>query len=168
MLRRKVLPADLLVAFLAMWCPVCGSEFQPGIIRCPDDDAELVDEPPSGPLAGLPGRSFSNWPFDESWAFASDAGTVFGKAISALGTLGWEVTATDASDRVVGASTSAGPQGQDVEVHVVDDSDGGSVVRIRVQTKLFAEDFGRCRADAVRLIAQLEDSLGLRSTPAGS
>lgn len=26
-----------------MFCPVCESEYQPGITRCPDDDAELVE-----------------------------------------------------------------------------------------------------------------------------
>ena len=26
-----------------MFCPVCESEYNPGITRCPDDDAELVD-----------------------------------------------------------------------------------------------------------------------------
>ena len=25
-----------------MFCPVCESEYEPGITRCPDDDAELV------------------------------------------------------------------------------------------------------------------------------
>lgn len=25
-----------------MFCPVCQSEYEPGITRCPDDDAELV------------------------------------------------------------------------------------------------------------------------------
>ena len=25
-----------------MYCPICKSEYQPGITRCPDDDAELV------------------------------------------------------------------------------------------------------------------------------
>ena len=28
---------------LIMFCPVCESEYNPGITRCPDDDAELVD-----------------------------------------------------------------------------------------------------------------------------
>ena len=27
----------------AMYCPVCESEYNPGITRCPDDDAELVE-----------------------------------------------------------------------------------------------------------------------------
>jgi hypothetical protein len=26
-----------------MFCPICESEYQPGITRCPDDDAELVE-----------------------------------------------------------------------------------------------------------------------------
>ena len=26
-----------------MFCPVCESEYEPGITRCPDDDAELVN-----------------------------------------------------------------------------------------------------------------------------
>jgi hypothetical protein len=26
-----------------MFCPVCESEYKPGITRCPDDDAELVE-----------------------------------------------------------------------------------------------------------------------------
>jgi Putative prokaryotic signal transducing protein len=26
-----------------MYCPVCESEYNPGITRCPDDDAELVE-----------------------------------------------------------------------------------------------------------------------------
>jgi hypothetical protein len=26
-----------------MFCPVCESEYQPGITRCPDDDSELVE-----------------------------------------------------------------------------------------------------------------------------
>ena len=26
-----------------MFCPVCESEYEPGITRCPDDDAELVE-----------------------------------------------------------------------------------------------------------------------------
>lgn len=26
-----------------MFCPVCESEYQPGITRCPDDNSELVD-----------------------------------------------------------------------------------------------------------------------------
>ena len=28
-----------------MYCPVCNSEYQSGITRCPDDDAELVAQP---------------------------------------------------------------------------------------------------------------------------
>jgi len=27
-----------------MFCPVCESEYQPGITRCPDDDMELVEK----------------------------------------------------------------------------------------------------------------------------
>lgn len=27
-----------------MFCPVCESEYQPGITRCPDDNTELVDQ----------------------------------------------------------------------------------------------------------------------------
>ena len=27
-----------------MYCPVCESEYNPGITRCPDDDAELVEQ----------------------------------------------------------------------------------------------------------------------------
>ena len=27
-----------------MFCPICESEYQPGITRCPDDDAELVPQ----------------------------------------------------------------------------------------------------------------------------
>ena len=27
-----------------MFCPICESEYKPGITRCPDDDAELVDQ----------------------------------------------------------------------------------------------------------------------------
>jgi hypothetical protein len=27
-----------------MFCPVCESEYQPGITRCPDDNAELVNQ----------------------------------------------------------------------------------------------------------------------------
>lgn len=27
-----------------MFCPVCESEYQPGITRCPDDNVELVDK----------------------------------------------------------------------------------------------------------------------------
>ena len=27
-----------------MFCPVCESEYNPGVTRCPDDDAELVDQ----------------------------------------------------------------------------------------------------------------------------
>lgn len=27
-----------------MYCPICKSEYQPGITRCPDDEAELVAE----------------------------------------------------------------------------------------------------------------------------
>lgn len=27
-----------------MFCPVCESEYQPGVTRCPDDNAELVDQ----------------------------------------------------------------------------------------------------------------------------
>ena len=26
-----------------MFCPICESEYNPGITRCPDDDAELVE-----------------------------------------------------------------------------------------------------------------------------
>jgi hypothetical protein len=41
------------------------------------------------------------------------------------------------------------------------------VVRVRVQTKFLAEDFGRCHADAHKLVAQLERTLGTSSTPVG-
>src|SRR5436190_18407026 len=27
-----------------MFCPVCESEYNPGVTRCPDDDAELVEQ----------------------------------------------------------------------------------------------------------------------------
>jgi hypothetical protein len=27
-----------------MFCPVCESEYEPGITRCPDDDVELLDQ----------------------------------------------------------------------------------------------------------------------------
>jgi hypothetical protein len=27
-----------------MFCPICESEYKPGITRCPDDDAELVEQ----------------------------------------------------------------------------------------------------------------------------
>ncbi|MDQ3987588.1 MAG: hypothetical protein M3280_13970 [Actinomycetota bacterium] len=29
-----------------MYCPVCGDEFREGVTRCPDDDVDLVEEPP--------------------------------------------------------------------------------------------------------------------------
>ena len=34
-----------------MFCPVCESEYQPGITRCPDDNTELVErlDPTTGP-----------------------------------------------------------------------------------------------------------------------
>ena len=32
-----------------MFCPICKSEYQPGIMRCPDDDAELVAQPSPEP-----------------------------------------------------------------------------------------------------------------------
>lgn len=34
-----------------MFCPVCESEYQPGITRCPDDNTELVErlDPATGP-----------------------------------------------------------------------------------------------------------------------
>lgn len=34
-----------------MFCPVCKSEYQPGITRCPDDNVELVErlDPTTGP-----------------------------------------------------------------------------------------------------------------------
>jgi hypothetical protein len=31
-----------------MFCPVCESEYQPGLTRCPDDDTDLVDQLNSG------------------------------------------------------------------------------------------------------------------------
>lgn len=35
-----------------MFCPVCESEYEPGIARCPDDDTELVErlEPNASPF----------------------------------------------------------------------------------------------------------------------
>ena len=30
-----------------MYCPICQSEYNPGVTRCPDDDAELVDRLPA-------------------------------------------------------------------------------------------------------------------------
>src|ERR1700730_9782933 len=32
-----------------MFCPVCNSEYQPGVTRCPDDDADLVAQPSPEP-----------------------------------------------------------------------------------------------------------------------
>jgi hypothetical protein len=146
-----------------MWCPVCGSEFQPGVTRCPDCDVALVADRPSEPLAGLPERALSSsWPFIESWTFPQDPGAVFEQVVAAMGALEWRVTATDPNDRVVGASIGSSLkhiEAEDVEVDVGGQPQGGSAVRIRAQPKV-GHDMGRCRADAERLISELEGTLG--------
>jgi len=146
-----------------MWCPVCGSEFRPGFSRCPDCDVALVAEAPTGPLAGLPDREFSSsWPFVETWVFGQEPGAVFDVVAGAMATLGWHVTATDATDRVVGGSIGASRkhlEGEDVEIDVVAQPEGGSRVRFRAQPKL-GHDLGMCRTDAARLIAEMERTLG--------
>jgi len=146
-----------------MWCPVCGGEYRPGFTRCPDCDVALVAEAPTGPLAGLPDRAFSSsWPFIETWAFPQDPGAVFELVAPAMATLQWHVTATDADDHVVGGSIGASRkhlEGEDVEIDVVAQPEGGSLVRVRAQPKL-GHDIGTCRADATRLISELERTLG--------
>jgi hypothetical protein len=146
-----------------MWCPVCGSEFQPGITRCPDDDVALVLEAPTGPLAGLPDRTFSSsWPVVEIWKFPQDPSEVFDQVVADMNGLQWTVTATDSKDLVVGGSIESSlkhVEPVDVEVDVRAQPKGGSVVRVRAQPKV-GHDMGKCRADAKGLISELERTLG--------
>ena len=148
---------------LAMWCPVCGSEFQPGITRCPDDNVVLVVDAPTGPLAGLPDRAFSSsWPFIETWTFPQDPGEVFEQVVADIAALQWSVTATDSHDRVVGGSIKSSlkhVEAVDVEVDVLVQPEGGSLVRVRAQPKM-GHDMGMCSADAQRLISEVERTLG--------
>ena len=147
----------------AMWCPVCGSEYRTGFTRCPDCDVALVLDAPTGPLPGLPDRAFSSsWPFIETWTFPQDPGAVFERVVAAMAALRWRVTATDPVDRVVGGSigmSSKHVEAEDVEIDVVVQPEGGSLVRVRAQPKL-GHDRGMCRADAMRLISEIERTLG--------
>jgi hypothetical protein len=146
-----------------MWCPVCGSEFQPGITRCPDDEVALVVDAPTGPLAGLPDRTFSSsWPVIEMRMFQQDPADVFEQVVADIARLQWSVTATDSGDRVVGGSIKSSlnhVEPVDVEVDVLVRPEGGSLVRVKAQTKI-GHDMGLCRADAKRLISELERTLG--------
>jgi hypothetical protein len=146
-----------------MWCPVCGSEYQPGFTRCPDCDVALAADAPTGPLAGLPDRALSSsWPFIETWMFPQDPGAVFERVIAAMAALRWRVTATDLGDRVVGGSIGSSfkhVEAEDVEIDVVVQPEGGSLVRVRAHPKL-GHDMGMCRADATRLISEIERTLG--------
>jgi hypothetical protein len=153
-----------------MWCPVCGSEFQPGITRCPDDNVDLVAEAPVGPLPGLPDRALSSsWPFIETWQFPQDPGEVFELVAGGMAALQWRVRASDANDRVVGGSIGSSlrhVESEDVEIEVIAPPEGGSLVRIRAQPVL-GHDIGMCRADAMRLISELERTLGPSKTDRG-
>jgi hypothetical protein len=146
-----------------MWCPVCGSEFQQGFTRCPDHDVDLVADAPTGPLAGLPGRTFSSsWPIVETWTFPQDPGEVFEQVIAAMAALQWSVTATDSDDRVVGGSIKTSfkhLEAEDVEVDVLVEPEGGTSVRVRVQPKV-GRDMGMSLADAQQLISEIERTLG--------
>jgi hypothetical protein len=146
-----------------MWCPVCGSEYQTGFTRCSDCDVALVTDAPTGPLPGLPDRTFSSsWALIETRTFPQDPGAVFERVAPAMVALGWRVTATDAVDHVVGGSigmSSKHVEAEDVEIDVVVQPEGRSLVRVRVQPKL-GHDRGKCRADAMRLISEIERTLG--------
>lgn len=79
-----------------------------------------------------------------------------------MATLHWRVRATDTDDRVVGGSIARSfkhVEAEDVEIDVLVQPQGGSLVRVRAQPKL-GHDMGMCRADAMRLIAELERTLG--------
>lgn len=41
-----------------MFCPVCESEYEPGVTRCPGDDAELVAQLPAKPMPDLTDAKF--------------------------------------------------------------------------------------------------------------
>jgi len=146
-----------------MWCPVCGSEYQPGVTRCPDCNVDLVAEAPVGPLPGLPDRALSSsWPFMETWQFPQDPGEVFEQVVGGMAALQWRVRASDAVDRVVGGSIGRSlrhVEAEDVEIDVTAPPEGGSLVRIRAQPTL-GHDIGMCRADALHLISELERTLG--------
>src|SRR3954462_9887463 len=38
-----IAPDSILRCTSNMFCPVCESEYNPGVTRCPDDDADLVE-----------------------------------------------------------------------------------------------------------------------------
>ena len=79
-----------------------------------------------------------------------------------MSALQWRVTATDANDHVVGGSMGNSLrhlEPEDVEIDVIAQPDGGSVVRVKAQPRL-GHDLGMCRADAMRLISEMEHTLG--------
>jgi len=123
----------------------------------------LVDEAPVGALPALPDRALSSsWPFIETWRFPQDPSAVFEQVVSGMAALKWRVTASDANDRVVGGTIGRSfkhVEAEDVEIDVLAPPDGGSLVRVRAQPTL-GHDIGMCRADAMRLISELEGSLG--------
>ena len=79
-----------------------------------------------------------------------------------MAALQWRVRASDADDRVVGGSIRSSfrhVEAEDVEIDVVAPPEGGSLVRVKAQPTL-GHDIGMCRADAMRLISELEGTLG--------
>ena len=122
----------------------------------------MVD-PPQGHLPGLPDRALSSsWPFVEVWRFPHEPSTVFERVLAAMSTLQWRVTGTDADDHIVGGSIRSSLrhlEADDVEIDVAAEADGASLVRIKAQPKL-GHDVGTCRADAMRLITEMEHTLG--------
>ncbi len=79
-----------------------------------------------------------------------------------MAALQWSVTASDSDDRVVGGSIKSSfkhVEAVDVEVDVLVQPEGGTFVRVRAQPKM-GHDMGRCRADAKRLISEIERTLG--------
>ncbi|HSP09747.1 MAG TPA: hypothetical protein VLU92_09155 [Candidatus Dormibacteraeota bacterium] len=87
---------------------------------------------------------------------------MFDQVVADMTGLQWTVTAADSKDRVVGGSIESSikhVEPVDVEVDVLVQPKGGSAVRVRAQPKV-GHDMGKCRADAKRLISELERTLG--------
>jgi len=117
-----------------MWCPICGSEYQPGIERCTDCGVELVPEAPTDPsIDAQAGASRQLWLFPEH-----GPETGFCSLVEEVTNVpGWRIASIDEEQGVCDVKAwSLGHGPHSVEIAVSRPPTGGTLVRVRAWQKM--------------------------------
>jgi hypothetical protein len=150
-----------------MWCPLCTAECQPGYTRCTDCAVDLVAEKPDHTIGWYDGRGISAV---EACSYPASSKKVFASIHRVLDELGWKITAESQPYCALNAAArqehnkilaALGRPDVDVEVdlRVLDDPDGGSVLHVIAHTGPVTGASSAVRGIVRRFLEALDQTL---------